>query len=60
MEHYKPIIQWEFPSSDGKKIYTTWIYEYFNNCSCRWFEMRKKCKHLKELEKKLLLNKKNI
>lgn len=55
MEHIseKPLIIWEFVSSDWKTIYKAWIYDYFEECNCKWFQIRKNCKHIKELIEKL-------
>lgn len=50
----KPIITCNFTGSKEEK-HTTQIFETFDNCTCKGFEFRKNCKHVKKLKKFLLL-----
>ena len=52
----KPLIAWEFISSDWKTKYLAWIYDRHEECNCKGFIRHKKCKHVEELKIKLKNN----
>jgi len=49
----KPLIAWEFPSGKWDKIYKAWVYDYWEDCNCKWFKRHLHCKHITELKEKL-------
>ncbi len=46
----KPLITCKFSGRKGD-IYTTLIYETFDDCNCPGFNFRKNCKHVEKLKK---------
>jgi len=47
----KIIKQGKFKSKSSDKTYITRIYDTFDYCDCKGFQVRKKCRHVDELKK---------